>query len=125
MKLVNVFSEMHYSWWWEGITRKQRPHENLNLGVSNGKSEPRGWNHLLAAGMSGRIWRYGRETTVTAMRCYMRQRRQLQCSLFNLEVFLLYFRHLYATQTALAECPYFSWAFVGKVQIRIATIIYF
>ena len=125
MKLVNIFSEMHYSWWWEGITRKQRPHENLNLGASNGKSEPRGWNHLLVAGMSGRIWRYGRETTVTARRCYMRQRGQLQCSLFNFEVFLPYFRHLYATQTALAECPYFSWAFVGKVQIRIATIIYF
>ena len=125
MKLVNIFSEMHYSWWWEGITRKQRPHENLNLGVSNGKSEPRGWNHLLAAGMSGRIWSYGGETTATARRCYMRQRGQLQCGLFNLDVFLPYFRHLYATQAVLAECPYFSGAFVGKVQIRIATIIYF
>lgn len=34
---------MHYIWWWEGITWKQKPPEDLNLGVSNaGKSEPGG-----------------------------------------------------------------------------------
>lgn len=59
---------MHYIWGacvcvLGGVTREQKPHENLNLGVSNArKSEPRSSDGLLAAGKSGRIWSPGGDT---------------------------------------------------------------
>lgn len=115
-KSVNVFSEMHYSWWWKVFNQEtETSSENLQLGVSlMGNQNPGGkrthsfWCSRACLVQDLEIWKRDN--------CYCHEMKRgrgvvtKSVSSANFGSISSVFQTSLCNLNHLAECPYFSWA---------------